>query len=129
MGRWRRIFGHFRMFYNFRQLFRNKIFFSKLIPESFVTSVQISQIDTRARLSIKMAAIGEITLVAFTYSFLGGLVDRILIPFVFLLSICYGALIFLGQFWIRSRRKAELLKIFFRIYGALQFLIGFGWGG
>lgn len=117
------------MFYNFRQLFRNKIFFSKLIPESFVTSVQISQIDTRARLSIKMAAIGEIALVAFTYSFIGGIVDRILIPFVFLLSICYGALIFIGQFWIRSRRKAELLKIFFRIYGALQFLIGFGWGG
>ncbi|HQT59652.1 MULTISPECIES: bifunctional diguanylate cyclase/phosphodiesterase [unclassified Acidiphilium] len=129
MRRWRRLFVHLFIFFNFIESLFSARLLTRIVPESFRTTVQISQIDTRARLSMKMAVMGEIALIAFTSGFIGSPANEPILALVIALSIFYTTLVFLGQFWIRSRRKIELLKFFFRIYGFLQFSIGAGWGG
>lgn len=99
------------------------------VPAQFRMAVQLAQIDTRARLSVKMAVVGEIVLIAFALGFVGTPGMTLFYGFTLFVSILYGILIWLGRTWRRHSRKKEIFTAFQRSYCTLQFLLGASWSG
>lgn len=99
------------------------------VPASLRETVQLVQIDTRSRLSVKMAVVGETVLLAFAYGFIHKPGMRLFYGFVLLVSVAYGTLIWLGRIWRNSARKRHIFSGFQRNYCAVQLLLGVAWSG
>ena len=100
-----------------------------IVPVQYRSAVQMAQIDTRSRLSSKMAVVGEIVLLAFAYGYVGKPRTASFFIFVILVSVSYGALVWLGQSWKRSQRKSKFVPNFHWGYCVTQFTLGAAWAG
>lgn len=100
-----------------------------LVPIEYRERVQIAQIDTRSRLSMKMGIVGDIVVSAFAYGFIDKRRTILIFFFVFLVLVCYSIIMWLGWLWKYTERKIYIFpKIHFG-YCFVQFMLGFSWAG
>jgi diguanylate cyclase (GGDEF)-like protein len=85
--------------------------------------------DTRARLGAGMALVGEVVLIAFASSILPNDKSPLFIALILLVTFSYLIIVGLSRWWHVHGNKSDVFVQFQRIYCAVQFILGFSWGG
>lgn len=99
------------------------------VPAETQIQIELLQIDVRTRLGAMMSVVGELVLIALSYSLVNDNYHDAYYILFFIITFCYLSILLSSRIWISHKRRELVFRKFQKSYVIIQIILGGAWGG